>query len=248
MMKGTTLSDTGDSKRVALVTGSAKGIGRALALCLADAGYVVAAHYRSSLADAEALVEEIQAKNGSAQTFQADLTNDAAARALVQSVVSELGGLHVVINNVGNFAIGPLATYPLESWRDMFASNLDATFSVCQSALVHMRAQHYGRIVNFGYAGTDRLLARPQSVAYSIAKTGVTLLTKAIALSEAPNGITANVISPGIIENSVGDLPPIPAGRIGSYDDVCTAVRYFLSDEAGYVTGQTLEVAGGWHL
>ena len=234
--------------RVALVTGSAKGIGRALALCLADDGYRVAVHYRSSVVEAQEVLRLIRAKGGSAELFCADLTDDAAARSLVDAVIANMGGLHVVINNVGNFAIGPLASYPVESWRDMFASNLDSTFAVCQSALLHMRAQQWGRIVNFGFAGTGQLAARPQSVAYAIAKTGVTLLTKAIAVSEIANGITANVIAPGIIENSVGDLPTVPAGRLGTYDDVCAAVRYFVSDEANYVTGQTLEVAGGWHL
>ena len=235
-------------RRVALVTGSAKGIGRAIAVSLAQSGHEVAVHFRSSADEAEEVASSIRSFGGPAKTFQADLTDDAAARALVQEVVDSMGGLHVVVNNVGNFAIGPFAAYSPESWRDMFASNLDSTFAVCQSALIHMRAQRYGRIVNFGYAGTDRLLARPQSVAYTIAKTGVTLLTKAIALSEISHGITANVIAPGFIENSVGDLPSLPAGRVGTYDDVCAAVRYFVSDEANYVTGQTLEVAGGWHL
>jgi 3-oxoacyl-[acyl-carrier protein] reductase len=239
--------NSGDA-RVALVTGAAKGIGRGLALDLATAGFVVAVHYRSSAVEADGVVSEIRSHGGSAQAFQADLTDDSAARAMVNSVALSLGGLHVVINNVGNFVIGPLATYPAESWRDMFATNLDATFAVCQSALVHMRAQGFGRIVNFGFAGTDRLLARPQSVAYVIAKTGVTLLTKAIALSEIANGITANVIAPGIIETSVGELPQIPAGRFGTIDDVRAAVRFFVSDDANYITGQTLEVAGGWHL
>jgi 3-oxoacyl-[acyl-carrier protein] reductase len=243
-----TLAQTRALPRVALVTGAAKGIGRAIARCLSQDGFAVAAHYRSSVSEADGLVAEIRANGGAAQAFQADLTDDAAARALVKTVVAEMGSLDVVVNNVGNFAIGPLATYPLESWRDMFASNLDSTFAVCQAALIPMRAQHFGRIVNFGYAGTDRLLARPQSVAYTIAKTGVTLLTKAIALAEIANGITANVIAPGIIENSVGDLPMVPAGRLGTYEDICAAVRFFVGGEASYVTGQTLEIAGGWHL
>ena len=245
---GSELFESAPVLRVALVTGSAKGIGRAIALCLAEDGFVIAAHYRSSVVEVEEVVATIRAKGGTVQAFEADLTDDEAARALVQSVINEMGGLHVVVNNVGNFAIGPLATYPQTSWRDMFATNLDSTFAVCQSALVHMRAQQWGRIVNFGYAGTGQLAARPQSVAYTIAKTGVTLLTKAIALSEISHGITANVIAPGIIENSVGDLPSVPAGRYGTYDDICTAVRFFVSEEANYITGQTLEVAGGWHL
>jgi NAD(P)-dependent dehydrogenase (short-subunit alcohol dehydrogenase family) len=112
-----------------------------------------------------------------------------------------------------------------------------------------MRAAGKGRIVNLGYAGAQNLVARPNLAAYAIAKTGVVLLTKAIARAEAANGITANVVAPGVIENSATKpLGEIPAGREGRIEEVAAAVLYFASPEAGYVTGQVLEVAGGWNL
>ncbi len=110
-----------------------------------------------------------------------------------------------------------------------------------------MRAAGGGRIVNIGYAGVQSLVARPNLIAYAIAKTGV--VTKAIARAEAANGITANVVAPGVIENSrTKPLKEIPAGRVGRIDEVAAAVVHLVSPETAYVTGQALEVAGGWNL
>ena len=134
-------------------------------------------------------------------------------------------------------------------WRDVLATNLDATFATCHAALPLMRAAGGGRIVNLGYAGAQALVGRPSMVAYAIAKTGVMLLTKAIARAEAAHGITANVVAPGVIESSrTKPTHEIPAGRVGRIDEVVGAVLYFLSPEAEYVTGQVLEVSGGWNV
>jgi NAD(P)-dependent dehydrogenase (short-subunit alcohol dehydrogenase family) len=112
-----------------------------------------------------------------------------------------------------------------------------------------MRPSGGGRIVNIGFTGAERLAARPNVVAYAIAKTGVVLLTKAIARAEVANGITANVVAPGVVENSkTKPLREIPAGRVARIEEVASAVLYFVSPEAEYVTGQVLEVAGGWNL
>jgi NAD(P)-dependent dehydrogenase (short-subunit alcohol dehydrogenase family) len=227
------------SRGGALVTGSATGIGRGIALALAREGYDVAVHYRRSGAEAEATRSEIEALGVRAITFQADVTDSGAAAMLVQEAHDD----------VGNYVYRPLDELSLEEWDDVFATNLDATFATCRAAVPLMRAAGGGRIVNLGYAGAQNLVARPNMTAYAIAKTGVVLLTKAIARAEAANGITANVVAPGVIENSATKpLGEIPAGREGRIEEVAAAVVYFVSPEAAYVTGQVLEVAGGWNV
>jgi NAD(P)-dependent dehydrogenase (short-subunit alcohol dehydrogenase family) len=235
--------------RGALVTGAARGIGRGIALALAREGCDVALHYRRSAADAEATRAEIEALGARCITLEADLTDRVAAAALVEQAHHALGGLAVLVNNVGNYVYRPLDELSHEEWDDVFATNLDATFATCRAAVPLMRAAGGGRIVNLGYAGAQNLVARSNLTAYAIAKTGVVLLTKAIARAEAGNGITANVVAPGVIENSATKpVREIPAGREGRIEEVAAAVVYFVSPEAAYVTGQVLEVAGGWNL
>lgn len=237
------------SRPGALVTGSARGIGQGIALGLARAGYDVAVHYRSSRADAEATCAELQSLGAQAVALEADFTDLAAAAALVREAYERLGSLAVLVNNVGNYLHTPLAELTHQQWRDVLATNLDATFATCQAAVPLMREAGGGRIVNLGYAGSQAVVGRPNIVAYAISKTGVVLLTKAIARAEAGNGITANVVAPGVIETSrTKPTNEIPSGRVGHIDEVVGAVLYFLSPEAEYVTGQVLEVAGGWNL
>jgi NAD(P)-dependent dehydrogenase (short-subunit alcohol dehydrogenase family) len=233
----------------ALVTGSARGIGRAIALALAAEGLDVAIHYRRSGAEAREVAAAAEALGVRAVTLQADVTVEAEAHALVDAAAQALGGLRVLVNNVGNYHKGPLAELDAGTWHHMLDSNLHATFYACQRAVPIMRAAGGGRIVNIGYTGAELLKARPGIVAYQIAKTGVILYTKALARSEAAHGITANVVSPGVMENSVTQpMDEIPMGRTGTLDELVAAVRYLLSPPARYVTGVHLEVAGGWNL
>ncbi|HWQ23754.1 MAG TPA: bifunctional dihydropteridine reductase/dihydrofolate reductase TmpR [Gaiellaceae bacterium] len=237
------------SRGGALVTGSARGIGRAIVLALAREGYDVAVHFRTSARDAEETRAAAEALGVRGVTLQADLTDLEAAGELVREAHAALGSLAVLVNNVGNYVHAPLAEVTLAEWRDVLATNLDATFATCRAAIPLMRAAGGGRIVNLGYAGAQSLLARPNLTAYAIAKTGVVLLTKAIARAEAAHGITANVVAPGVIETSrTKPLREIPAGRVGTVEEVAAAVLYFAAAEAAYVTGQVLEVAGGWNL
>jgi 3-oxoacyl-[acyl-carrier protein] reductase len=233
----------------ALVTGSARGIGRAIALGLAAEGLDVAIHYRRSAAEAEEVAEAARSLGVRAVALRADVTVEAEAHGLVDAAAQALGGLRVLVNNVGNYHKGPLAELDAGTWHHMFDSNLHATFYACQRAVPIMRAAGGGRIVNIGYTGAELLKARPGIVAYQIAKTGVILYTKALARSEAAHGITANVVSPGVMENSVTQpMDEIPMGRTGTLDELEAAVRYLLSPPARYVTGVHLEVAGGWNL
>ena len=212
-------------------------------------GHDVVVHYRRSELEAEATRVEAEERGVHAFALRADLTDRAAAQALVEEAHELLGGLSILVNNVGNYLYKPLADVSFEEWDDVLATNLDATFVTCRTAVPLMRAAGGGRIVNLGYAGAQQLVARPNHTAYAIAKTGVVLLTKAIARAEAANGITANVVAPGVIESSATKpLGEIPAGREGRIHEVAAAILYLVSADAEYVTGQVLEVSGGWNL
>lgn len=240
----------------ALVTGGARGIGRGVALALASAGYSVAVQYRSSAGDAAETVRLCREAGGQADAFQADLMSAGEAAALVEWAHTRFGlPLGVLVNVVGNYVHRRWDETTLDEWHDMLGSNLNATFYTCRVAVPLMRgsagndgAPAFGRIVNFGYAGAQHLLARPGVVPYAAAKAGVIALTKAIARTEAKSGISANVVSPGVIETSVSQpLTEIPAGRLGTVAEVVSAVMVFVEGSA-YLTGQVLEVAGGWNL
>jgi 3-oxoacyl-[acyl-carrier protein] reductase len=233
----------------ALVTGSAKGVGKALVTALAKAGYDVAVHYNRSQDAALALQSQLGEYGVRVIVLQADVTQTHEAQHLVEETHHQLGRLDVLINNVGNYHKGPLHEVTPETWHAMLDSNLSATFYTCQRAIPIMRTQGYGRIINVGYTGAEHLIARPQVAAYSIAKTGVILYSKALAKDNAEHGITVNVVSPGVLENSDSKpMSELPMGRTGTLDEFSSAVMYLLSDAAAYITGVTLEVAGGWHL
>ena len=216
--------------RTALVTGSAKGIGRAILLALAREGCAVAVHYRTSEALAEATRQEAEALGVKAIKVRADLTREEEVDRLVEEVRYHLGGVGVLVNNVGDYLYKPIEEVSLEEWRWILDTNLTATFLLTQRVLPLMVAQGFGRIVNLGYAGAGNLLA-----------------TKAIAKRFAASGITANVVAPGVAENSVSKpLHEIPMGRLALLQEIAQAVLFFVREP--YLTGQVLEVAGGWNL
>lgn len=234
---------------VALVTGSAKGIGRTLLLTLAKDGYDVAVHYRGSGPEAEVVAAEAREAGAEAIVLRADLTVEGEARGLVDEVREHFGRFDVLVNNVGDYHHAPLEELSSASWHEMMNSNLHATFYTCQRAAPLLRDAPEGRIVNLGFAGTDALVAKPGIVAYQIAKTGVLLYSRSLAKREARHGTTVNVIAPGVIENSVTmPLNDLPMGRPGTRDEVAGVLRYLVSPEARYVTGAMIPVAGGWNV
>ncbi len=234
----------------ALVTGSATGIGRAIVLALAEDGYDVAVHYRRSRERAEEVAEAARAAGADAAVLQADVTVEEEATGLVDEAHVRFGRLDVLVNNVGDYHNGPLGELSSEVWHAILASNLHSTFYTCQRALPHLRAAPGGgRIVNLGYAGAEMLKSRPNIAPYVVAKSGVILYTKSLALAEAARGVTANVVSPGVMENSdTKPLRELPMQRTGRLEELVAAVRYLVSPEAAYTTGVTIEVAGGWNL
>lgn len=233
----------------ALVTGSAQGIGRAILLGLAAAGHDVVVHFQNSRDEAEVVASQARELGVESYALQADVTDPEEAAALVDEAWRLTDGLRVLVNNVGNYHYGPLDELDVETWHEMFASNLHATFYTCRRTVPRMREAGGGRIINLGYAGAEHLVARPAVAAYSIAKTGVILYSKSLARTEASSGITVNVISPGVMENSVTQpRREIPMGRLGRLEEIVSAARFLASDEAAYITGTTIEVAGGWNV
>lgn len=237
------------ARRAALITGSARGVGRALVLALAEDGFDVVVQYRRSREAAAQVEEEALRFGGRAVALQGDLSVEEEAAGVIEAAHAAFGRLDVLVNNIGDYHHGPLDELDGATWRAMFDSNLHTTFYACQAAVPLMRAGGGGRIVNIGYAGAENLVARPAIAAYGIAKTGVILYSKALAKTEARHGITVNVVSPGVLENSVTQpTREVPMQRTGRLDEVSAAVRYLVSPGAAYVTGVTLEVAGGWNL
>lgn len=235
--------------KVALVTGSAKGIGRAILLALADKGFDVAVHYRQSETEAERTRQEALERGVRAIKVAADITQVQEAQRLIHSVAEQLGGLQVLVNNVGDYLKKPLETLAPEEWHAMLDSNLNAPFYLTQAALPYLCATGYGRVINIGFAGAQHLLARPDITPYVIAKTGLIIYSKSLAKRLAAQGVTVNVVSPGVAENSVSKpLDEIPMGRLARLVELSSAVLYFVNEASGYLTGQVLEVSGGWNL
>lgn len=235
--------------KVALVTGSAKGIGQAILLALAEKGFDVAVHYRRSETEAERTRQEALKLGVRAIKVAADVTQAQEAQHLIHSVAEQLGGLQVLVNNVGDYLKKPLETLTPEEWHRMLDSNLNAPFYLTRAALPYLSATGCGRVINIGFAGAQNLLARPDITPYVIAKTGLIIYSKSLAISLAAKGVTVNVVSPGVAENSVSKpLNEIPIGRLARLEELAKAVLFLVDESSAYLTGQVLEVAGGWNL
>ena len=235
----------------ALVTGSSGGIGKAIALDLASKGFDVAIHYKSSEKEANQASREAASHGVGAIALQADITKPEQAKSLVEQAAEGLGGLSVVVNVVGNLLLKLTSEISVEEWQEVIDSNLNSTFYITQAAIPYLKAASWGRIVNFACASAVHVTAREKDTPYIIAKTGIIIYTKSIAVELVKDKITANAIAPGVAENSI-DLdkivPKLPMKRPATLQEMNNAVWFFINPEADYITGQVLEVSGGWKL
>ena len=241
--------------KVALVTGSSRGLGQAAAVGLAEAGADVALVDRG---DASATAELVAATGRRVHRVQRDLVSATPEElsSAVDEVVAELGGLDILVNNAGTIRRAPATEYPAGDWDDVLAVNLDAVFHLSQAAGRHMLARGSGRIINVA-----SMLSFQGGIlvpAYTASKHAVAGLTKALANEWAARGVTVNAIAPGYIatdntaplradeDRAASILSRIPAGRWGEASDLQGAFVFLASDAAGYVTGAVIPVDGGW--
>ena len=241
--------------KVALVTGGDIGIGAAISLGLASVGADVAIAALDG-ARAERVASEVRALGRKALAVQTDVTDAAAVRRMIDTVTNDLGGLDILVNNVGGFTRRvppPELDEPL--WREVLDRNLTSAFLVCKAAAEAMEDRGGGAILNMGSAACDR--PYPENLAYDAAKAGVVSLTDSLSVYLAPHNIRVNAISPGRIAPDEQALAAgaerarevgIPLARLGRAEDVALAAVFLVSPACAYVTGVTLPVQGGPHF
>ena len=236
--------------RVAVVTGASRGIGRSIALELARRGARVVVNYNAS---PDAAVHSIEELGAQAQAVQADVSRMDAAVALIKTAIEAYGDLHILVNNAGITRDGLIMTMGETEWQQVMQTNLASTFYCSKAAVRHMMRKRYGRIINI--SSISGIMGNAGQTNYSASKAGQIGFTKALAREVAPRNITVNAVAPGFIETDIWENVPqdiqssmkniIPLGRIGQAEEVAQAVAFLASDQAGYITGQVLNVDGG---
>lgn len=237
---------------VAIITGSNKGIGRSIAENLAREGYAVVINYHRDAAAAQEALNAVRALSPNSISIQADVSTPEGARVLVEGAHNQFGRLDVLINNAGPFLAKPVFETTIEEWRLILDGNLSSAFYTIKAALPILRGQKRGHIINIGSLNSENARGAPTTVAYNAAKTGLVVLTKSLARSEARYGIRCNIVNPGFIEtyamsdSDKRELPSIiPLGTLGQPQDISNMVSFLLSDKASYLTGAVINVHGG---
>ena len=241
--------------RVCVVTGAGSGIGRAIALTLAQAGGRVAVLDRNDAGSAETLAQ-IKGLGAEAAAFHCDTSDEASVDCAAQASASALGNCEVLVNNAGVLRPGPLETLSLQEWNQVLAVNLSGYFICAQAFVRQMRLQGRGALVHIASVAADHATAF--GGAYSVAKAGITMLSRQLAVEWGTQGIRSNVVHPGLILTPMSqafyDQPgtterrsqAVPVGRIGRPDDVAQAVLFLASERSAYITGQEIAVDGGF--
>lgn len=244
--------------KTALVTGSAKGLGRRAALELAALGCNVALNYVTSRAEAEETAERIAAMGRRAVAIRANIAVEEEARRLVERTEELLGGVDILVNSAGPFIRERklFADYTAREIHEMMNGNLVGTMLLDHRVLPGMRARQWGRIIHFGFGHASEARSWPHRAVYAAAKVGLVSFTRTLAAEEAPNGITVNMVCPGDIrgefkEKGIRDVDGLPddetpRGRPGTGEDVARVIAFLCLPESDFVTGNAIEVSGGY--
>ena len=243
------------SGTVALVTGASKGIGKATALALAEAGIQVALVSRDERL-LKQTAEEIRGRGGKAKYFLADVASESQVKALESAVLEGCGRPQILVNNAGINIRKPLVDFTLDEWNRILQTNLTAVFLMCRSFVPMMKGRGYGRIINMTSMMSH--VALPERTAYAASKAGLLGFTRALALELASEGITVNGISPGPCATEINKplmespeltkffLSRIAVGRWGRPEEVARLAVYLCSEDAGFITGTDIVIDGGW--
>ncbi len=243
-------------EKTALVTGSARGLGKKAVQALAAKGCKVVINYVHSEREAHELAEEIRKSGGTAVALQADITEPKQREQLMEEAASHFGGVDILVNNAGPFIRERIdfADYKPEQIEHLLEGNLIAPMALDHLALPWMRKRGWGRIIHFGFAHAGEARGWPHRSVYAAAKVGLASFTKTLAMEEAEHGITVNMICPGDIrgENKERDIADVtglidaesPRGRPGSGEDVARVIAFLCEPASDYITGSIIEVSG----
>ncbi len=240
----------------ALVTGASRGIGRSIAIQLAEEGYNVAVNYAGNKEKADAVVEEIKAKGVESFAVQANVANGDEVKAMIKEVVSQFGSVDVLVNNAGITRDNLLMRMKEQEWDDVIDTNLKGVFNCIQKVTPQMLRQKGGSIINL--SSVVGAVGNPGQANYVATKAGVIGLTKSAAKELASRHITVNAVAPGFIVSDMTDalsdelkaqmLEQIPLAEFGEDSDIAHTVAFLASEKAKYITGQTIHVNGGMYM
>ena len=243
-----------DDNRVAIITGAARNIGKTIAIKLASSGISVVINALQDKEAAENVTKKINDSGGNAMTFMADITNETDVQNMVNETINTFGRLDILISNASIRGQVPITDMSLKEWHDVLAVPLDGAFLCAKASIPHMKANGRGRIVTLG--GVSAYIGTPERAHLLAAKAGLVGLTRGLAVELAPFKITCNVVSPGHIDTerpiSAGVRPTLknepPINRLGRPEEISSIVHYLCSNDAAYITGQTIHVNGGIFL
>ncbi|MFC4354422.1 3-oxoacyl-[acyl-carrier-protein] reductase [Chryseomicrobium palamuruense] len=244
------------SGKVAVVTGASRGIGRSIALHLAEKGAKVVVNYSGSEAKAKEVVENIKSAGGEAIAVQASVASADDVTRLMKETMDQFGSIDILVNNAGITRDNLLMRMKDDEWEDVISTNLKGVYLTTKAVARQMMKQRKGRIINV--SSIVGATGNPGQTNYVAAKAGVIGMTKSVAQELASRGITVNAVAPGFIETEMTEQLPediksamlaqIPLQHFGKPEDIAAAIEFLASDEAGYITGQTLHVNGGMYM